>query len=125
MEIDNESFVLKALRGAITCEENSSSSIETAVNLLITELMEKNNLKPDQIISVTFSVTKDLDACFPAGIARKKPKWGEIALLDCQQMFVPGDLKNCIRILALAWLSKEQIPKHPYLKKANMLRPDR
>ena len=125
MKENNENFVLQALRGAITCEENSSSSIEIAVNLLINELVTRNNLAPDQILSVTFSVTKDLDACFPAGIARKRTDWDEIALLDCQQMFVEGDLKNCIRILAIAWLAKGQAPKHPYLKNATMLRPDR
>tara|TARA_Y100001968_G_C19383936_1_gene731797 strand:- start:1086 stop:1463 length:378 start_codon:yes stop_codon:yes gene_type:complete len=125
MDKGNKEFVLQALRGAITCEENSSESISNAVNQLIREFVKRNNLKPDQIISITFSVTKDLDACFPASIARQQTNWENIALLDCQQMEVKGDLKNCIRILALTWLPNEQTPKHTYLGNATMLRPDR
>tara|TARA_Y100001968_G_scaffold98317_1_gene88334 strand:- start:599 stop:976 length:378 start_codon:yes stop_codon:yes gene_type:complete len=125
MEIKNTKLVLHALRGAITCEENSHESIAKAVNLLINELLRRNDLNPKQILSVTFSVTKDLNACFPASIARQRPHWEDIALLDCQQMFVQGDLQNCIRILAVAWLSDNQNPQHPYLEKATMLRPDR
>ena len=125
MEISQKKFILRALRGAITCEENTSDSISEAVNFLINELVNRNELKPKQIISVTFSVTKDLDACFPASIARQKPEWEDVALIDCQQMSVRGDLKHCIRILAMAWLTKEKSPQHPYLKNATLLRPDR
>tara|TARA_B100000700_G_scaffold297736_1_gene362912 strand:- start:1164 stop:1541 length:378 start_codon:yes stop_codon:yes gene_type:complete len=125
MNLSNEKFVLQALRGANTCEENSSESIEKAVRCLLGELVKRNNLKPEQIVSLTFSVTKDLDACFPASIARQENGWGKIALLDCQQMFVKGDLKNCIRLLAHTWLPVYQDPKHVYLGNATMLRPDR
>jgi chorismate mutase len=48
-----------------------------------------------------------------------------VALLDCQQMAVQGDLQRCIRLLAHAWLEAEQIPVHPYLREASRLRPDR
>ncbi|WP_320664905.1 chorismate mutase [Prochlorococcus sp. MIT 1223] len=122
---NSETLVLQALRGAITCSKNSTESIANAVNELIDELVVRNNLKPEQIVSITFSVTRDLDACFPASIARKQPGWEKIALLDCQQMYVKSDLENCIRILAHTWLPSEQTPKHPYLGKATTLRPDR
>ena len=121
----NEFTHLCALRGATTSEHNSIESITSAVEELLVELVSRNNLIPDQIISVTFSVTKDLDACFPASIARKKKGWGKIALLDCQQMFVRDDLKKCIRLLAYVSLPKKQIPQNPYLGKAKNLRPDR
>ena len=114
-----------ALRGATTTEENSVESITSAVEELLSELVLRNNLIPDQIISITFSVTSDLNACFPASIARKKPGWAEIALLDCQQMFVKGDLPKCIRLLAYVYLSEEQPPQNPYIGKAKDLRPDR
>ena len=125
MNFQNEFNYLCALRGATTSEKNSVNSITLAVDELLSELVSRNNLIPDQIISVTFSVTKDLDACFPASIARKKTGWGEIALLDCQQMFVQDDLKKCIRLLAYVSLPKKQIPQNPYLGKAKNLRPDR
>ena len=77
MNFKNEFHYLCALRGATTSEQNSVESITSAVEELLVELVSRNNLIPDQIISVTFSVTKDLDACFPASIARRKTGWGK------------------------------------------------
>jgi len=125
MKFQNEFNYLCALRGATTSEQNSVESITSAVEELLIELVSRNNLIPNQIISVTFSVTSDLDACFPASIARKKSGWENIALLDCQQMFVKGDLSKCIRLLAYVSLPKKQMPQNPYLGKAKNLRPDR
>ena len=125
MRSQNEFKYLCALRGATTSEHNSVKSITLAVEELLSELISRNNLIPNQIISVTFSVTADLDACFPASIARKKPGWENIALLDCQQMFVKGDLSKCIRLMACVFLPNDQIPQNPYLNKAKNLRPDR
>ena len=125
MKFQNEFYYLCALRGATTSQDNSTESITLAVEELISELVTRNNLIPDQIISVTFSVTSDLDACFPASIARKKSGWENIALLDCQQMFVKSDLSRCIRLLAYVKLPNEQTPQNPYLGKAKDLRPDR
>ena len=125
MKFQNEFNYLCALRGAITSEHNSVESITSAVEELLSELVSRNNLISDQIISVTFSVTIDLDACFPASIARKKSGWENIALLDCQQMFVKGDLSKCIRLLAYVYLPNEQTPQNPYIGKAKNLRPDR
>ena len=120
-----ENLRLQALRGATTAKENSIESIESVVRELISELVSRNKLEPDQIVSITFSVTTDLNVCFPASIARKTKGWEKIALLDCQQMSVKGDLEYCIRILALTWLPIDQEPQHPYLQKASLLRPDR
>ena len=125
MNFKNEFTHVCALRGATTCENNSVESITSAVEELLVELVSRNNLIPDQIISVTFSVTSDLDACFPASIARKNPGWQNIALLDCQQMFVKDDLSRCIRLLAYVSLPNDQLPQNPYLGKAKNLRPDR
>ena len=125
MKFQNEFNYLCALRGATTSEHNSVESITSAVEELLSEMISRNNLISDQIISVIFSVTSDLDACFPASIARKKSGWENIALLDCQQMFVKGDLSKCIRLLAYVSLPNEQKPQNPYLGRAKNLRPDR
>ena len=125
MRFQNKFNYLYALRGATTSKDNSVDSITAAVEELLSELVCRNNLIPDQIISITFSVTSDLDACFPASIARKKSGWENIALLDCQQMFVKGDLSKCIRLLAYVSLPNEQKPENPYLGDAKNLRPDR
>ncbi len=116
---------IHAIRGATTCLENSSDAIEIAVKELVNELIQRNNLIPNQVISMTFSVTNDLNACFPASIARKQNGWEKVALLDCQQMHVKGDLPFCIRILAMVKIPDGQSPQHAYLGKASMLRPDR
>ncbi len=71
---------------------------------LIDALVEHNQLEGARVLSVTFSVTADLDACFPAAHARRRPGWEHVALLDCQQMAVAGDLPRCIRLLAHAWM---------------------
>ena len=125
MTIPKEGLDLQGLRGAITSQSNNSEAIEASVTELVKELVARNNLKAEQIVSITFSVTSDLNACFPASIARRQPGWENIALLDCQQMTVKGDLKYCIRIMALVWLPIDQTPQHPYLGEASLLRPDR
>lgn len=116
---------LVGLRGATTCAANTTEEIREAVCELIDVLVSRNRLNPSQIVSVTFSVTADLDACFPAAEARQREGWDSVALLDCQQMAVQGDLSRCIRVLAHVWLPQEQSPQHPYLGDASRLRPDR
>jgi len=116
---------LRALRGATTATANTAEAIHEAVVELVDALMERNALAGERLLSVTFSVTADLDACFPAAAARRRPGWEQVALLDCQQMAVDGDLPRCIRLLAHAWLEDSRLPVHPYLRDAARLRPDR
>jgi chorismate mutase len=118
-------LTLRALRGATTAAANTVEAIDEAVIELVDALIERNELAGEQLLSVTFSVTADLDACFPAAIARRRPGWQQVALLDCQQMAVAGDLPRCIRLLAHVWLEPQQLPVHPYLREAARLRPDR
>ncbi len=116
---------LRALRGATTAEANTSEAISSAVAELVDALVARNGLEGSRLVSVTFSVTADLDAIFPAAIARRRNGWDQVALLDCQQMAVAGDLPRCIRLLAHAWLEGDREPSHPYLREASRLRPDR
>ncbi|MGD1948537.1 MAG: chorismate mutase [Leptolyngbyaceae cyanobacterium] len=114
-----------AIRGATTVPENSVAAISEAVTDLLNALEEYNPLTAEDMISVTFSVTSDLDAIFPAAIARQRPDWDTVPLLDVQHMRVAGSLPMCIRFLIHAYMS---IPKadiyHPYLRGASGLRPD-
>ena len=121
----SQSPVLRALRGATTADANTAEAIEAAVAELVQALVARNGLGAEQLVSVTFSVTGDLDACFPAAIARRQAGWEQVALLDCQQMALAGDLPRCIRLLAHAWLPPQQALLHPYLRAAAQLRPDR
>ena len=125
IEKANIDFKLTALRGATTTNGDTEFFIKDAVIELIQELISRNDLNQENIISITFSVTKDLTSCFPASIARKYFNFDKVALLDCQQMFVPNDINFCIRILALVYLESDKESVHPYLNESAKLRPDR
>jgi chorismate mutase len=116
---------VKAIRGATTASENTEEAIATAVTELLQELEYRNRIDPDRIVSVIFTATKDLDAVFPAAIARRLyPNWQDVALMDVQQMHVEGSLPRCIRFLIHAHLPAETKVYHPYLRGASNLRPD-
>lgn len=117
---------VRAIRGATTVSENSVAAIRDAVQELLDELETRNRLELGEVISVTFSATPDLDAVFPAAIARQRPGWDDIALIDVQHMSVAGSLDHCIRVL-LHFNSDRPATEiyHPYLRGAQNLRPDR
>lgn len=116
---------LRAIRGATTVSENTVEAIHAAVTEMLDELEVKNQLEPTQIVSATFTVTRDLDAIFPAAIARKRAYWDNVAMLDMQHMHVDGSLEHCIRVLVHVNLPATQIYIwHPYLHRAKSLRSD-
>ena len=120
-----DGYNITIIRGATTACGNSVMEIEVAVVELIDELISRNNLIKTNILSITFTATKDLDACFPASIARKFNGLDSVAFLDCQQMNVYNDVNFCIRILAQVLLPLNIPIKHPYLRGAARLRTDR
>ena len=120
-DIDN----ITAIRGATTSDGNTIKEIENSVVELINELILRNSLDTKKILSITFTVTRDLDACFPASIARKCFGLDSVAFLDCQQMYVPNDVDFCIRLMALVILPSGATINHPYLRGASNLRTDR
>ena len=120
-----DDYKIKFIRGATTASGNTFKEIEVAVVELIDELISRNNLIKSNILSITFTTTKDLDACFPASIARKYNELDSVALLDCQQMYVSNDVDFCIRIMAQVLLPSNNSVKHPYLRGASNLRTDR
>lgn len=116
---------VRAIRGATTVSENTVEAIREAVTELLDELETRNQLDPNEIVSAFFTVTKDLDAIFPAAIARDRPNWKNIPLIDVQQMHVEGSLERCIRFL-IHFNTPTPASKiyHPYLRQAKNLRPD-
>ena len=121
----DSNFNLTAIRGATTSDGDEEKYIKSAVVELIKEFISLNDLKKEDIISITFTVTKDLTACFPASIARRHFNFDSVAFLDCQQMYVPNDINFCIRMMALVNLKCNRSPVHPYLRGSSKLRPDR
>ena len=120
-----EEHKITFIRGATTASGNSVEEMEEVVVELINELISRNNLLETNLLSITFTATSDLDACFPASIARKCNGLDSVAFLDCQQMHVSDDLDFCIRIMAQVLLPKNISAKHPYLRGASKLRTDR
>ena len=120
-----DDYKITFIRGATTASGNSVSAIEAAVVELIDQLISRNNLIKKNLLSITFTATKDLDACFPASIARKCNGLDSVAFLDCQQMHVSNDIDFCIRIMAQVLLPSNHPVKHPYLRGAAKLRADR
>jgi chorismate mutase len=116
---------IQAIRGATTVSQNVAEAIAAATHELLDAIEAQNRLSPEHIISVTFSVTRDLDALFPAAAARQRPGWDAVPLLDVQHMHVKGSLPRCIRVLI-----HTQVPVlhdevcHIYLREAQQLRPD-
>lgn len=116
---------VRAIRGATTVPENTVEAIREAVHELLYELETRNHLHPHEMISAIFSATRDLDAVYPAAIARERPHWDNVALLDVQQMHVQGGLERCIRCLIHVNVpNPNAVIHHPYLRGAQSLRPD-
>ena len=120
-----DDYKIIIIRGATTASGNSVEEIEDAVVELVDELISRNSLIKSNLLSITFTATKDLDACFPASIARKCNGLDSVAFLDCQQMFVSNDIDFCIRIMAQVLLPQNNPINHPYLRGAAKLRTDR
>jgi chorismate mutase len=116
---------VKAIRGATTASDNTVAAMREAVTELLDELESHNSIDPDDIVSATFSVTRDLDAIFPAAIARERPHWQNVPLLDVQQMHVEGSLPRCIRCMIHINMPDPYVKiHHSYLRQAKYLRPD-
>jgi len=120
-----DDYKITFIRGATTASGNTFDEIKDAVVELVDELISRNNLIKKNLLSITFTATKDLDACFPASIARKCNGLDSVAFLDCQQMYVSDDINFCIRIMAQVLLPPNHPIQHPYLRGASKLRPDR
>jgi chorismate mutase len=116
---------LQGIRGATTVDRNDAGEILAATDELLRALIEANDLEPDDIVSALFTVTRDLDAAFPARAAEEYG-WKIVALLHATEIPVPGSLPRCIRLLVHAYTRRTRGEiKHCYLRGATVLRPDR
>ncbi len=114
----------RGVRGATTVESNSPEAILTATRQLLAMLIRQNGIDAKDVASAIFTVTRDLDAEFPA-LAARQLGWMNTALMCSYEISVPGSLGKCVRIL-LHWnTTKEANEIVPvYLKEAARLRPD-
>jgi chorismate mutase len=114
---------LIALRGATTVEANEAESILHATEELMGELLARNRLDADSIVSCIFTLTQDLDAEFPA-VAARKLGFDRVPLLCAREVPVPGALGRIIRVLIHYYADDGHRAQHVYLGDARTLRAD-
>lgn len=116
--------MVRALRGATTAENNTREEILAATKEMLEEILRLNEVKTEDMISILFTITPDLDAVFPA-VAVREAGITNVPLLDFAQPYVEGALKKCIRVMIYINSHKSNDDlKHAYLKGARVLRPD-
>ncbi|HEY1223196.1 MAG TPA: chorismate mutase [Acidimicrobiales bacterium] len=118
------SALVRALRGATTCDADTPEEIASATQELILSMMQRNGLEHDDVISVLFTTSTDLTSTFPATTARAIG-FGDVPLICASEIAVPGAMAHCIRILMHVYTtrSREEI-HHIYLRQAQSLRDD-
>lgn len=117
-------MLCRGIRGATTVETNSRESILQATRQMLALLIRRNDIQPSQVASAIFTLTKDLDAEFPA-LAARQLGWLEVPLLCGYEISVPGSLPMCIRVLVHINTEKSQEKiHHVYIHDAKQLRPD-
>jgi chorismate mutase len=114
---------LFALRGANSVESNTRESILGATEVLMRELMGRNELEAEQLVSCIFTVTEDLDAEFPA-VAARNIGLNKVPLMCAREVPVPGSLPKVIRILVHYYAPADHQPRHVYLGESRALRAD-
>jgi chorismate mutase len=114
---------LFALRGANSVERNEADAILIATGALMRELMARNSLAAQAMVSCIFTLTEDLDAEFPA-VAARRLGLDHVPLLCAREVPVPGSMPRVIRALVHYYAEDEHQPRHVYLGEARSLRAD-
>ncbi len=112
---------LYGIRGA-WCTENSQAQIQADVSKMIREIFKKNNLDEEDLVSIHFTVTSDLNTLNPAAALRRENLCLNTALFCSTEPDIIGSLKSVVRVLVTAYLQKT--PIHVYGGGAEVLRPD-
>lgn len=114
-----------AIRGATTVSSNTREEILKESSILIEEIIDKNQLDTNDIISMYFTMTRDLDKVYPALAVREMLNITDIPLLNFEEKYIEGSLEKCIRVMIYINSNKnKQDVKHIYLNKSKILRPD-
>src|ERR671917_682824 len=114
---------LIALRGATTVDANEAAAILAATDELMREILGRNALSPENLVSCIFTLTEDLDAEFPA-VAAREMGLTAVPLLHAREVPVPGSMARVIRVLIHCYPPDGRRPEHVYLGEARTLRLD-
>lgn len=116
--------MVRGVRGAISVDKNEPTAILERVEELLVAMVEANKIQTEDIASIAFSSTADLNSTFPA-IAARNLGWIEVPLFGTQEIDCPTALPRCIRVLILLNTDLPQSAiKHIYLREAAVLRPE-
>lgn len=114
----------RGIRGATTAERNTAEDIQEATRELLAVLIEVNDIAVDDVVSVIFTTTPDLNATFPA-VAAREYGWDDVPLICSHEMNVPGMLDHVVRVLIHVNTEKPASEiRHIYLRRARDLRPE-
>ncbi len=102
---------------------NDAASILAATDELMRELISRNELLPEAMVSCIFTLTEDLDAEFPA-VAARQLGLNRVPLLCTREVPVPGSLPRVVRTLLHYYAAEDHTPRHVYLGAARVLRSD-
>jgi chorismate mutase len=115
--------MVRAIRGAITVDEDTAEAIAEGTAELVTALLERNELAPEDLVSMIFTATPDLAAEFPAAAARRLGL-ADVPLLCAQEIPVAGGMPRCIRVMVHCYAPADRPVRHVYLREARQLRRD-
>ncbi|MCP1144280.1 chorismate mutase [Lysinibacillus endophyticus] len=117
--------MIRGVRGATTVEEDKPELIYNEITRLVLQIVEENNIQPEDIASVLISTTPDITSAFPAKAVRSIEGWQYVPTMCTHEMSVPGALPLCIRVLMHVNTQVHQKDiQHIYLNNAVSLRPD-
>jgi chorismate mutase len=114
---------LFAVRGAVQAEANDAGAIVDATTELMRELLERNELPAEALVSCLFTTTEDLDAEFPA-VAARNLGLDAVPLLCCREIPVPGSMERVIRVMVHFYAPAGHEAAHTYLGPTQALRSD-
>ncbi|MDP4620987.1 MAG: chorismate mutase [Thermoleophilia bacterium] len=114
---------LRAIRGAITVTADTPDDVVSATRLVLEDMIGRNGLSPDDMVSLIFTATADVTSQFPAVAAREMGLTG-VPLLCATEIPVPGSLPLCVRVMLHAYMPVDAPVSHSYLREAVRLRDD-
>lgn len=115
---------LIALRGATSVATNEGAAIVDATTELLGELVGRNGVRAEDLVSIVFTATSDLDAAFPA-IAARRLGLGDVPLLCAAEIAVPDAPERIVRVLVHLYSQRAADDlEHVYLGDARRLRDD-
>jgi chorismate mutase len=115
--------VLRAVRGATSVAEDTSEAIREGTAELLGEVLARNDLTADDLVSIIFTATADLTADFPA-VAAREIGLSLVPLLCTREIPVVGALGMCIRVMVHCYAPADRPMRHVYLHDARQLRTD-